>query len=294
MINFDIFGKKIGLALSGGGIKSYAQQPIVDFLYSKKIKFNYFGGSSMGSVVATLLAMGLSAEELKESLIRLEKKFQERKILSPNIAAFAMHSLNGFLDGEKLEELLEEEISFRGYTNIEDVPTSLFIVAVDILTSKIVIFTSCKTFKSKNLNTMVVTTGKLSRIVRSSCAIPVLFSSVNIDDLKLMDGGILMAMPVSPLLDAGAKKVISISMLSEKSKSKCESIIDVGIRSFEMVIDASVHLERLKSTININIPLDDISIIDVGKSDVVFNASMNWIIQNKEMLSKQLREKEIL
>jgi NTE family protein len=293
MINFEIFNKKIGIALSGGGIKSYAQQPIIEFLYSKKIKFSYFSGTSMGSVIATLLALGLDAEELKTALVRLEKKFDERKIMIPSLTTLATNKHNGFLDGQKLEELLEEEFKLLGCENIEDIKTALFIVAVDILTSKLVIFTSCKSYKSKISNAVVINKGKLAQIVRASCTIPVLFASYDMDDMKLVDGGLLMNLPVTPLIDAGAKKIISISMMSEHAKSGCESIMDIGLRSMEMMLDSTVHLERSKATININIPLDDVSIIDVGKSQIVFETSTQWINENKDILNKQLKDKEI-
>lgn len=293
MMNLEIFNKKTGLALSGGGIKSYAQQPVVEFLYSKKIKFNYFAGTSMGSVIATLLALGLDAEELKTTLIRLEKKFEERRIMTPNIPSLATSKNNGLLDGRKLEELLEEEFKLLGCINIEDVKTGLFIISVDILTSKLVIFTSCKSYKSKIANSIVINKGKLSKIIRASCSIPVLFASYDVKGMKLVDGGLLMNLPVTPLLDAGARKIISISMVSEYSKSNCTTILDIGSRSLEMMLDSTVHLERNKATMNINIPLDDVSIIDVGKSKLVFEIASKWIEENRENLSKQLKEKEI-
>lgn len=294
MINLDFFNKKIGLSLSGGGIKSYAQQPIIEYLYVKKIKFNYFSGTSMGSVIATLLALGLNAEELKTSLIRLEKKFKDRKIITPKFSSIARNTRNGFLEGEKLEKILEEEFSLHGITHIENLKTNLFVIAVDILTSQLVIFTSCKTFKSKNPNTRVMTTGKLSQIVRASCSIPVLFPSVDIDDMKLVDGGLLMAMPVSPIIDAGAKKVISISMLSDQSKTSYDSVLEVGLRSIDIILDASIYIEKGKSNLNINIPLKDITIIDAGKSDIVFEITKHWLIDNSDALDKLLKEKEIL
>ena len=285
--------KKIGLSLSGGGIKSYSQYPIIEFLHSKKIKINHFAGTSMGSVIATLMSFGLSPEEILMSLLRLEKKFEDRKVMIPSITTIAMNKQNGFIDGSKLEGILEEEFEFHGYSNIQDVKMNLFIVSVDILTSRLVIFTSCKNYKSKIPNSVVIYEGKLSKIVRASCSIPVLFSSFDYEGMRLVDGGLLMNLPVTPLMDAGVKKIISISMLSEGSKTECNSIIDVGMRSMEMMIDATVHLERTKSTINVNIPLDDISIIDVGKSHYVFEISRHWIAKNEDWLSKMLKEKEI-
>lgn len=294
MFNLDLFNKKVGLSLSGGGIKSYSQYPIIEFLYAKKIKINYFAGTSMGAVIATLLAAGLSCEALAASLLRLEKQFEAKKVLVPHIPHIAMNKHNGFIDGNKLENILEEEFQRHNITLIENIKAHLFIIAVDILTSRIVIFASCKHYKSTIPNSIVIKEGKLSQIVRASCSIPVLFSSYDLRDLKLVDGGILMNLPVTPLLDAGVKKIISISMLSETAKSECKTIVDIGLRSLEMLIDATVHIERLKSTININIPLEGVSIIDAGKSHVVFTQTKQWLEGHKNWLSQKLKEKEIV
>lgn len=294
MLSIDFFNKKIGLSLSGGGIKSYSQYPIIEFLRVKKVKINHYAGTSMGAVIATLLAAGVSCETLETALLRLEKQFETKKVLVPHLPHLALNKHNGFIDGNRLEQILEEEFKLHNITTIENIKTHLFIIAVDILTSRIVIFTSYKQYKSTIPNSIVITEGKLSQIVRASCSIPVLFSSYDFKDMKLVDGGVLMNLPVTPLLDAGVKKVISISMLSEVTKSDCKSIMEVGSRSLEMLMDASVHIERVKSSLNINIPLDDVSIVDAGKSGYVFSQAKQWIKEHENWLSRKLKEKEML
>ena len=83
-------------------------------------------------------------------------------------------------------------------------------------------------------------------------------------------------------------------MLSDQSKISYDSVMEVGLRSIDIILDASVYIEKGKSNLNINIPLKDITIMDVGKSDIVFEIARQWLIDNSESLDKLLKEKEIL
>ena len=55
--------KTIGLALSGGGIKSFSQLPVLKALDQEGIRLDAVSGTSMGSVIA-----GLIAESMREHL----------------------------------------------------------------------------------------------------------------------------------------------------------------------------------------------------------------------------------
>jgi NTE family protein len=53
---------KLGVAFSGGGAKASSQLGIMQALYEEGIKPEIFAGTSAGSIVATLLALGNSPE----------------------------------------------------------------------------------------------------------------------------------------------------------------------------------------------------------------------------------------
>ena len=54
----------IGLALSGGGVKGSAHIGALKALEEEKVKIDYVGGTSSGSIVATLYAAGYKPEEI--------------------------------------------------------------------------------------------------------------------------------------------------------------------------------------------------------------------------------------
>ena len=62
----------LGLALSGGGVKGSAHIGVLKALEENNVKINYIGGTSSGSIVSTLYAVGFSPDEIYEILVETE------------------------------------------------------------------------------------------------------------------------------------------------------------------------------------------------------------------------------
>src|SRR4051812_34988405 len=63
---------KIGLTLSGGGAKGLAHIGILEALDSAGLKIDYVTGTSMGSIVGSLYAMGYSGDTIEHMAKRLD------------------------------------------------------------------------------------------------------------------------------------------------------------------------------------------------------------------------------
>ena len=61
--------KKVGLVLSGGGAKGIAHIGVIEVLEKAGIPIDYVVGTSMGSIVGGLYAIGYTGEEL-DTLVR--------------------------------------------------------------------------------------------------------------------------------------------------------------------------------------------------------------------------------
>ena len=57
---------KLGLALAGGGVKGAAHIGVIKALEDNHIPVHVIGGTSIGSVVAALYAMGYSPDKMLE------------------------------------------------------------------------------------------------------------------------------------------------------------------------------------------------------------------------------------
>src|SRR5690606_225396 len=62
---------KIGLALSGGGAKGLSHVGVLHVLEKAGIQVDYIAGTSMGSIIGGMYAVGYSADSI-EALIRSE------------------------------------------------------------------------------------------------------------------------------------------------------------------------------------------------------------------------------
>ena len=56
----------LGLALAGGGLQAVAHIGALKALQDLNIKIDYISGTSSGSLVAAVYAMGFSTEEMKQ------------------------------------------------------------------------------------------------------------------------------------------------------------------------------------------------------------------------------------
>jgi len=60
---------KIGLALGGGGAKSGAHIGVLKVLERERIPIDYIAGTSIGSIIGGLYAMGYHADEIEQKML---------------------------------------------------------------------------------------------------------------------------------------------------------------------------------------------------------------------------------
>ena len=70
---------KLGLALSGGGIRGIAHAGVLKALEENKIKIDVIGGTSSGSIISSLYAMGYSPYYIYILFKRYAKELIKKK-----------------------------------------------------------------------------------------------------------------------------------------------------------------------------------------------------------------------
>ena len=284
---------KIGLALSGGGIKAYVQIPLIQFLDKHQVKIDVVAGTSMGSVIGSLLACGADSKQLSEIMLELEKYFIDQQIFfRPNLKVlpFAKERIDGFVDGDELETVLEDYYKRFGVENIRDVKMPIAINAVDLNTGKTVIFTSHAHLFSQRLDWIIIDDVKLSTAVRASCSLPLVFSTKKYQQLKLIDGGILMNLPVQPCKEMDADHVISVTMFDEQATSVNDSMISVLMRSVEIFSHANRQLNIHEGDYNFNVPTAQYNLLDVGKGSEIIELSKRAINEEEQDILKVINQ----
>lgn len=156
---------------AGGGTRLPAHIGILTALEHLDIRFKHLVGVSGGSIVSSLYAAGLSLKELKH--IALETDFNQ----------FKGHSLitllreGGLSTGKHFEQWIDDRLDGKCF---RDLKHNLHIVATDVSAGQPVIF--------NNINTPDM---KVSKAVRFSMSIPLLFSFQKFQQYIMVDGSIL-------------------------------------------------------------------------------------------------------
>src|SRR5579871_3949807 len=202
---------KIGVTLSGGGAKGLAHIGILKAIDSAGLKIDYITGTSMGSIIGSLYAVGYSADTI-EKLARkidwdmlLSNQSSLRSIIMEEKSEYDKYDIElpwvnnwfrlptGILEGQELW-LKFSELLFPVYRtkdfNKFSIPFRC--IATDISTGEAVVLDS----------------GEIISAVRSSMAIPSIFTAVEYKGRKLVDGGIVRNFPVTDAREMGAKIVI--------------------------------------------------------------------------------------
>ena len=191
---------KIGLALSGGGIRGIAHAGVLKALEENDIKIDIIGGTSSGSLVATLYALGYSPLYI----FFLFKKYAKEMVSIDSSTIF--RSVSGFIKNRKLDilgfnkgDVIEKEYNElalrKGAKKISDIEMPIVIPSVDINKSKEYIFTNIIP-KENNEEITYITEIPIGSAVRASSSFPGIFCPCKYEEYNFLDGGILDNIPV--------------------------------------------------------------------------------------------------
>ncbi len=278
---------KLGIALSGGGIKSFSQLPVIRKLKEDNLKLSAISGTSMGSVIASLVASGIDIKIIEEKLIEIENRLSKDKTLflpSFKLLPFSKERLEGgYVDGSLLQGMLQEIFDEFKIKHISDVKIPLAITSVDIVTGKLVVFVSHpKLFLNPDPNWIVISDVDLSLAVRASCSFPIVISAVPYGDYKLIDGGVIMNLPLPLLKNYQVDRTIAVTMHSLPKMQDQLKFTNTLTRVLDI---QRVEMDRYivkDADVVINIPLNEVQIFDVGKGHFTIEAGEKVIKKNDE------------
>ena len=164
--------KKIGIVLSGGGVRGMAHIGLLQALEEHGIRPDMVSGSSAGAMTAALYAAGYSPQEM---LLFFK---------TTPLFRFSFYSANkpGLLDSDKYRIFFEKYFPVDHFSALKK-PT--YILATDLINARYEVFQD----------------GELIRPLLASAAVPPLFTPVEINGRLYSDGGIMNNFPVEPLLN---------------------------------------------------------------------------------------------
>jgi NTE family protein len=274
-------GRKIGLALGGGGARGLAHIPVLETLDELGIRPHGIAGTSIGAVIGALYASGLSGREIRTVAHHWHTPVPEKRhgildrhdlrkwasMLDPSF------DRSGLFKGEKIIRFLSDHIKCSTF---EDLAIPLQVTAADYGDAAEIVFSS----------------GNLLSAVRASIAIPGVFTPVDRDGHYLLDGGVVNPLPYE-LLQPECDLIIAVDVggIRNADETRRPAFFDTVIGGFE-IMEASIIRRQIKANppdIYLKPPIRGIGILDFHKADQIYHQAEPVLEQLKEQLGARLK-----
>ncbi len=288
----------IGVALSGGGIKSFSQYPFLSWCLSEGIELDVIAGTSMGSILAALYASGLNSEQIKTELMELESYVKKNRLIRPSLKVFSIMGqriYGGLTDGEPFEALLSSIFHKYGVRYMQDTKVPMAINAVDLVSGKTVVFVSdASRFDFSDYPDWIIEeNAPIEVAVRASCSYPMVFAYCPYKNYHLVDGGVRMNVPVPLLTAFGASVKIAITANEKSTEFNSTRISSIANRVISLMANESESMMLKEADLVLNFPLSADFLFKVGKGREVIDFSQDLFSSMQETVRDTITPKQI-
>src|SRR5467141_4133518 len=242
--------QKVGVALSGGAARGLAHIGVLHVLEEEGVPVDLITGTSMGSVVGGLYAVGYTAAQL-DTIVRTEDWFRlltdpvDRRDLAVDRKFTEDHYLvtlpiqrggiklpRSVVPGQRISQLLTGLTwSAHSTRDFRALPIPFAAVATDLETSKAV----------------VLDHGFLPDAIRASMALPSVFAPVELADTAHIDGGVVRNLPAQDARALGADVLICSDVTDPlEPRDSIVSLVDVLVQSVSFRVWDSEAEQRSK------------------------------------------------
>ena len=244
---------KVGLVLSGGGAKGAAHIGVLKYIEEAGIPIDYIAGTSMGSIVGGMYALGYSPDEILDIISNVDwnklisnevdrrkisfarKSEKELQLLTVPFSlknpkedlrskSFRNSLPKGIVSGDNLINLFNSlSVGYSDSLSFDKLPIPFICIATNMISGE----------------ADVLNKGEFTKSLRASMAIPILFDPIKIGKALYADGGLTSNFPVEQCKAMGADYIIGVSMSPglEKNPDKLSSILSQTKQLKEIITD---------------------------------------------------------
>lgn len=257
-------GKRVGLALGGGGARGLAHISILQVFDDLNMAPAHISGTSMGAIVGAIYASGCAAEEIRELVDGMVINEGEglREILKKRglLRWFDLFDpafvRGGVFKGDKVIEFLQEIIEVESF---EDLKIPLTVVATDFFTGEQVVFDS----------------GRLMPALRATMSLPGIFTPVEINGRVLMDGGCVNLVPHDLITDCDYVVAVDVRDLPQAKKGKKIGVSDSLIGAVEIMSQQIGEMRRKANPPDLYLhpEISGFEMLDFFRAEAIFKNS---------------------
>ena len=283
---------KLGLALSGGGIRGIAHAGVLKALEENNIKIDAIGGTSSGSIIEKLYAMGYSPYYIYILFKKYAKDLVNQNSISKvtsigNFMANKKGNFQGFYTGEEIENGFNNIALRKGVKKISDIKMPIVIPTVDVQDSKKYIITN-KIPEKSSPNTEYINNIDIGKAIRASSSFPVVFSPCEYNKHRFLDGGILDNFPTTEVKKQGVDKTITVNFKADDIDEN-SNIMDIVMRTIDIMGNKISEENISNSDMVLTIQTDKTGLLETEKLDECYKYGYRQTIEQIDKIKEIIK-----
>ncbi len=277
---------KLGVAFSGGGVKGAAHIGVLKALRENNIKIDAVAGTSAGSIVATLYALGYTEDEM----IKLFRYFSKGMLKAnpgdvvTNVRTGKGLRLDGAFSSINVELAIKEVAKYKNVSNINELSIPIAIPTVDINTSKKYVFTNYNQKEDYYIKDI-----EIAKAVRASCTYPGVFAPFDYGEYRFVDGGVLDNIPADEVKKLGVDKILTIKFVLNRN-SKPRGIYGITMKCVDTIYDGLSREAIENSDYICDIDVSKANVFSIKKIDYCYEEGYKYAISKINEIRKILEK----
>jgi len=290
------------LALSGGGARGLSSIGIIKAFEEKNITVSAIAGSSIGGIVGGLYACGYTTEELikiignfnftelfanqpnRLTMFLTQRQERDRHLLTIRFDGLKPNIPQALTAGQKLTSLLTHLTTKPNYLaggDFSKYPIPFKTICTDIISGREV----------------VIASGSLAEALRASMAFPLAFTAVERDGQVLMDGGMIIPVPVDivgQMCDT-VDFIVAVNTTSPLlSQDELVTPIDIANQVTSIMTADQLSEQLEKASYVITPPLDCYNATDFEKIDSLIEIGYQSGLEAADDIIDALKKQSII
>ncbi len=285
----------IAVVLAGGGAKGAAHIGVLKALEEMHIPIDIVTGTSMGSYVGGLYALGLNADEIEKKLNEVDwnsgyhdrverserrvrdKVYDDRYQLHTDLGLrwIGLQVPKGVVQGQNMLHILRQSTgNIPAFKSFDDLPVHYRAVATDIV----------------ELKPVVLKDGEIVDAMMASMSVPGALPPYAYDGMLLVDGGVTNNMPVDIARSMGADVIIAVDISTDyRTGDQLTTFLTVGDQLSNYMVRRSTleQSEQLHDTdVLLKPAVGKMSTTDFGQMPEALKLGYKAAEQNKMALER--------